>query len=59
MSQRLQNPLEIEVIYFQKQLKDIFNHTYELTEIQESLGVLMMPEPDGVVVYPDDMVEGI
>lgn len=49
-----------DIKYYQEQLKETFNHEYNVNEIQDSLDLLLgqQQEPE-LLVYPDQHIQGI
>jgi hypothetical protein len=45
--------------YYQQQLKQTFNHNYEIKEIEEAFDLLLGQQEEELVVYPDDHIQGI
>lgn len=55
----LANPLEIDPNFYKLHLQKTFNHDYTIEQINESLNILCIPEPEELTVYPDDHIEGV
>ena len=54
------NPEFTDIKFYQKQLLETFNKTYEIKEIQEALNLLLGQQVrDEIIVYPDDHINGI
>lgn len=56
---KIEFPEQVDWTEYNKQLKTLFNKTYEKVDIEQCLDLLLGQQQDELIVYPDDHIQGI